>query len=197
LQGNEKLAGITLTDEQRKAVLTSATSNISMILGGAGTGKTTALAALYATLEEVQPGLPIFQLALAGRAAKRISEATGRDAITIAGFLLKEEIPGGCSVVIDEMSMVDIILMYRLLKKIPQTARIVLVGDPSQLPPIGPGLVLHTLAGNPSIPQVELKTVKRQTKASGIPAVAEAIRYQRKPMWARYEGFGSGVSFVE
>jgi exodeoxyribonuclease V alpha subunit len=74
--------------------------------------------------------------------------------------------------------------------------RLILVGDPSQLPPIGPGLVLHALAGLPSIPQTELKVVKRQSSASGIPQVAAAIRGHQVPAWAEYQGKGSGVSFV-
>lgn len=189
--------GITLTAEQRSAVELSATSRVSLILGGAGTGKTTVLRALYDTLEAAQPGLVIYQLALAGRAAQRMTEATQRPSMTIAAFLQEQAVPGDCLVVVDEMSMVDVILMYRLLLKVPRGARLVLVGDPSQLPPIGPGLVLHALAASPLIPQVELKVVKRQSAASGIPQVAAAIRAHRVPAWARYEGLGSGVSFVE
>lgn len=192
--------GIELTLEQRDAVLTSAGSHLSLILGGAGTGKTTVLKALYAVLEELQAGVAIYQLALAGRAAQRMTEATGRDSMTIAGFLAKVD-PGqlnkGSVIVLDEASMVDAILMYRLLRHVPPGVRLILVGDPSQLPPIGPGLVLHALVGIPSIPQTELKTVKRQSALSGIPQIAAAIRNHQEPVWAEYRSLPDyGVSFI-
>lgn len=190
--------GITLSDEQRQAVRTSASSHLSLILGGAGTGKTTVLKALYKALEDQHPNVAIYQLALAGRAAQRMAEATGREAMTIAGFLVKidpSQIEMGSVVVVDEVSMVDVILMYRLLRHIPSGVRLVLVGDPSQLPPIGPGLVLHALTGLSSIPQTELKVVKRQSSESGIPQVAAAIRAHQVPQWTTYRGRGSGVAF--
>lgn len=190
--------GITLSDEQRQAVRTSAANHLSLILGGAGTGKTTVLKALYEALQDQRPNVSIYQLALAGRAAQRMTEATGREGMTIAGFLTKidtAQIEIGSVVVVDEMSMVDVILFYRLLRHLPSGVRLILVGDPSQLPPIGPGLVLHALAGLPSIPQTELKVVKRQSSESGIPQVAAAIRAHEAPQWATYLGKGSGVAF--
>lgn len=193
----ERFNGIPVTSELRRAVAVSSSSNVSLILGGAGTGKTTVLKALYQTLESAQPGLVIYQLALAGRAAQRMTEATGHESKTIAAFLRDEEVVSGSVVVVDEMSMVDAILMYRLLRRLPQGVRLVLVGDPSQLPPIGPGLVLHALAGHAAITQVELTAVQRQTSASGIPQVAASIREHQEPSWARYKGTGSGVSFID
>jgi len=195
----EATNGLTLSDEQRLAVRTSAANHLSLILGGAGTGKTTVLKALYAVLEDQRENVPIYQIALAGRAAQRMAEATGREAMTIAGFLTKIDpatIEIGSVIVVDEVSMVDVILMYRLLRHIPSGVRLILVGDPCQLPPIGPGLVLHALAGLSTIPQTELKVVKRQSSASGIPHVAFAIRAHQVPTWAKYQGKGSGVSFV-
>ncbi|MDD2741611.1 MAG: AAA family ATPase [Rhodocyclaceae bacterium] len=196
----ERAHAIQLSQEQKEAVRRSAGAYLSLILGGAGTGKTTVLNALYEVLEELQPDVPIYQLALAGRAAQRMSEATGRESMTIAGFLTKVDsgqIDLGSVVVVDEMSMVDVILMYRLLRHIPPGVRLILIGDPSQLPPIGPGLVLHALAGLASIPQTELKVVKRQSSASGIPKVAAAIRAHNVPTWAPYNGNPShGVSFI-
>lgn len=191
--------GIALSEEQRTAVRTSAASHLSLILGGAGTGKTTVLRALYTALDDQQPNVSIYQLALAGRAAQRMAEATGREAMTIAGFLTKvdpAQIEMGSVVVVDEVSMVDVLLMYRLLRHLPSGVRLILVGDPSQLPPIGPGLVLHALAGLLSIPQTELKVVKRQSSASGIPQVAASIRAHSVPQWAAYGGKGAGVCFV-
>jgi exodeoxyribonuclease V alpha subunit len=193
----ESMNNIDLTDEQITAVRISATNRFSLILGGAGTGKTTVLKALCQALEREQPGLVIYQLALAGRAAQRMTEATGRPSKTIAAFLLDEEVVANSLVLVDEVSMVDVILMYRLLRHLPNGVRLVLIGDPSQLPPIGPGLVLHALADLPSIPQVLLKTAKRQSTASGIPQVAADIRAHRSPTWAVYRGIGSGVSFIE
>ena len=191
---------LTLSKEQRDTVLNCVKSNLSLILGGAGTGKTTVLKAVYQTLEALHPGIAIYQLALAGRAAQRMTQATGREALTIAGFLAKidpAQIDMGSVIVIDEMSMVDVTLMYSLLRHLPEGVRLILVGDPSQLPPIGPGLVLHALAGLASIPQTELKVVQRQTSASGIPQVAAAIRDHQVPTWAEYLGKPNvGVSFI-
>lgn len=196
----ERANGFELSLEQRHAVILSAGSHLSLILGGAGTGKTTVLKALYDVLEELQPGISIYQLAPTGRAAQRMEELSGRESRTIAGFLVKVEsadIDLGSVIVVDESSMIDVILMYRLLRHLPSGVRLILVGDPSQLPPIGPGLVLHALAGLPLIPQTELKVVKRQSSASGIPQVAAAIRNHQVPTWAQYQAKADvGVSFV-
>ena len=191
---------IKLAQEQRDAVLTSVSSHLSLILGGAGTGKTTVLKVLYQALRQLNHGVTIYQMALAGRAAQRMVEATGMTSMTIAGFLMKvdaNEIKMGSVIVVDEMSMVDIILMYRLLRFIPAGVQLILVGDPCQLMPIGPGLVLHALAGHLSIPQTELKVVQRQSAESGIPQVAAAIRAHQKPVWAQYRGIRDvGVFFI-
>lgn len=196
----EALHGIQLSVEQKQAVRTSSNSPMSLILGGAGTGKTTVLKALYQVIEDQRPGSTIYQLALAGRAAQRMAEATGRASMTIAAFLVTvkpEDIMVGSTVVVDEMSMVDVILIYRLLRHIPRGVHLHLVGDPAQLPPIGPGLVLHALVGLTSIPQTELKVVKRQSATSGIPLVAAAIRSHQLPDWAEYPGMAAtGVSFI-
>ncbi len=199
LADHERQRSQPLAPAQRAAVLTCIGSRLSLILGGAGTGKTTVLMALYATLEQVQPGVEIHQLALAGKAAQRMAELSGRDAMTIAAFLARTnagEIPPGTMVVVDEASMVDVILMYRLLRHLPPDIRLVLVGDPAQLPPISPGLVLHALAGVATIAQVELTVVQRQSTASGIPQVAAAIRVHQRPQCPAYRGKDAGVSFV-
>lgn len=193
----ESMQSIELTPEQREAVLTCATNRISLILGGAGTGKTTVLKALCQAIEQVTPGVTIHQLALAGRAAQRMTQATGRGSKTIAAFLLDEPVAPGSTVLVDEASMVDVILMYRVLRHLPAAVRLVLIGDPSQLPPIGPGLVLHALAGHPSIPQTLLKTVKRQAATSGIPQIAQAVREHCQPAWTPYLGKGVGMSVVQ
>lgn len=200
IQRYQQAQGFELSSEQKQAVQCSVSSMANLILGGAGTGKTTVLKALYEAIEANSPSTVIYQVALAGRAAQRMSEATGRDSMTIAAFLHSVEetaLGEGTLVVVDEVSMVDVILFYRLLTHIPPGTRLVLVGDPSQLPPIGPGLVLHALAGHPSIPQTELKVVKRQSEASGIPSVASAVRSHQIPAFAEFEGIGSGVAMIE
>ncbi|WP_194711275.1 AAA family ATPase [Noviherbaspirillum soli] len=197
----ERRQGFPFATEQREAVITSTTHNLSLILGGAGTGKTTVLKALYGVMENEHEAVGIHQVALAGMAAQRMEEATGRKSMTIAGFLNQVEqeaivLGHGTVVVVDEMSMVDAILMYRLLRHIPPGTKLVLVGDPSQLPPIGPGLTLHALVGIAAIPQTTLKVTQRQTSESGIPLVANAVREHRAPTFAPYQGKGNGVSFV-
>lgn len=166
---------ITLNDEQRLAVHQGAANPVSLIIGGAGVGKTTVLKALYQVFDETQTR--IFQMALAGRAAKRMFEATGRPASTIASFLNKvkeNELFGCCVIIIDEASMIDIITMNRLCQMLPSHVKIVLVGDTAQLTPVGPGLVLHAMAKIPQIPKVELNVVKRY--GSAIALAAQAVR---------------------
>lgn len=167
--------GITLNVEQRLAIHTSTANALSLIVGGAGVGKTTVLKALYQVYDETRTR--IFQVALAGRAAKRMMEATGRPASTIASFLKmakEDDLAGRCVLVVDEASMVDIITMSRLCEMLPTHVRIVLAGDTGQLMPVGPGLVLHALARLPGIPKVELKVVKRY--GGEIALAAQAVR---------------------
>lgn len=193
-------ANFPLEKAQRQAVLTSASCRFSLILGGAGTGKTTVLKALYHALEAIQEGLTIFQIALAGLAAQRMVEATGRESMTIAKFLVSvnsDSLGSHTVIVVDEASMVDAILMHRLLRHIPAGVRLILVGDASQLPPIGPGLVLQALANHPAIPQTKLEVVQRQKASSGIPDVAAAVRIHQMPAFTPYAGMGSGVSFID
>lgn len=171
----EASEAIELNSEQRLAVHTSAANALSLIVGGAGVGKTTVLKALYTVYDETRTR--IFQVALAGRAAKRMLEATGRPASTIASFLTtvkEEDLAGRCVLVIDEASMVDIITMSRLCEMLPPHVRIVMAGDTSQLMPVGPGLVLHALARVWGIPNVELKVVKRY--GGDIALAAQAVR---------------------
>jgi exodeoxyribonuclease V alpha subunit len=203
-----------LNTEQRQAVRTSVANHLSLILGGAGTGKTTVLDAVYQALKARQTDLAIYQIALAGLAAERMEQATCLESMTIAAFLNRvesSEIPFGSVVVVDESSMVDVLMFHRLFRHLPQGVRLILVGDHCQLPGIGPGSVLHALAGHPLIPQTHLIQVTRQSKASGIPMVAATIRNHETPQWDGYHGkaapqrpaprrqdglFDRGVSFI-
>lgn len=172
--------GVDLNAEQRAAVHAAAKHEFMCITGGAGVGKTTVLKAMYRLYDEA--GVRVVQVALAGRAAKRMYEATGRPASTIAAFLKSYEpgqLDGPTVFVIDEASMVDIISMSRVCSVLPEHVRLVLVGDPHQLMPVGPGLILHTLSATADVPVIELQTVKRY--GGEIAAAAAAIRAGRWP----------------
>lgn len=194
-------AGIDLTPEQQGAVVMALTSPISLLLGGAGVGKTSTLAAIHRAADRC--GITMLQMALSGRAAMRMREATGREAKTIAGFLRACERgklhPGAdCLVVVDEASMLDLPLFYSILRRIGPGSRVLLVGDPYQLPPIKFGLTFHLLAEIDGVPRVELTRVHRQAAATGIPPVAHAIRNGQVPDLPAYRtGMRGGVSFLE
>lgn len=185
-----------LNPEQRDAVWMALSEPASLLLGGPGVGKTTVLKALHAVARVT--GRVVHQAALSGRAARRMVEATGQPACTIAALL--HRIDAGELVltdepllVLDEASMCDLAIVYRLLRRLPSGVRLLLVGDPGQLPPIGFGLVLHVLAAGGEVPRTTLTRVMRQTSASGIPAVCAAIREGRVPAlaapdWAATEG---------
>lgn len=176
----EKAESIELNPQQWEAVHVAADRPFVLITGGAGVGKTTVLKALYDLYDRA--GIAVTQLALAGRAAKRMQEATGRPATTIASFLrtvAEGSFDERSAVVVDEASMVDIITMSRLCELLGPAPRLVLVGDPAQLMPVGPGLVLHALTQVPRVPMVQLTEVKRYGGA--IAAAAAAIRDGRWP----------------
>lgn len=188
---------LTLNGCQRNAAIMAARSPVSILTGGAGTGKTTALKAIHHLAEAY--GVAIFQAALAGRAARRMTEATGKPARTL--MALENALKDGLRlenslVIIDEASMLDLPTTYRLLRILPDTARLLLVGDKGQLPPIGFGLILHSLVEAPSIPKVELRDIHRQAAASGIPAASVAVRRGEVPAFRPYRGAGPGVCFL-
>jgi exodeoxyribonuclease V alpha subunit len=171
---------VQLTDEQRSAIRTVAHERVGLISGGAGVGKTTVLNALYKQFDSI--GLTVIQVAIAGRAAQRMKEATGRPARTIASFLYsrnQDELDKPFVLVIDEASMVDILTMYRLCHALPDHANLLLVGDTGQLMPVGPGLVFHDLVKHILIPHAQLTKVMRH--GSDIAVASAAIRMGKWP----------------
>lgn len=173
-------SSISLAASQIEALEVANANPVAVITGGAGTGKTTVLKCWFAICRAA--GWPIYAMALSGRAARRIKEATGQEASTIAGFLKRfdpQAAPEHAVVVIDEASMVNLPSAYRVIRHLPDTYRFVLVGDPNQLAPVGPGLLLHELAHQTGIPHVELQQVRRYSGA--IAEAANAIRSGRWP----------------
>lgn len=173
-------SGIQLNTEQRQAVETVNRHPVALITGGAGVGKTTVLKAMYRVFDAA--GVEVVQMALAGRAAKRMQEATGKPATTIASFIRaekKDDTGHPRVVVIDEASMLDIVSMSAVCERLGFSVRLVLLGDPSQLMPVGPGLVLHALTAVTDLPHVELKSVKRY--GGEILAAALAVRAGKWP----------------
>ncbi|EGR1575954.1 ATP-dependent DNA helicase [Vibrio parahaemolyticus] len=166
-----------LTERQKDAVRLGMTNGVFILAGGAGTGKTTVLKTLFKALNNI--GYKVYPLALAGRAAECIREATGYLSQTIHSAILTGGIKLGVKsvVVIDEASMVDIPLLFRLMRSVPENTQFIFVGDPFQLAPIGYGLALHDFIKANCLPCVELDVVKRSSEESGIPEYTSSIRY--------------------
>jgi exodeoxyribonuclease V alpha subunit len=188
----QKEEDLQLDEGQEEAVRQAATHGLFILTGGPGTGKTTTIRALISFFE--QQGMDIFLAAPTGRAAKRMSETTGYEARTIHRMLevngaMSEE--GGGSggmferneqnpleadvIIIDEMSMVDIGLLYALLKAVPPGCRLILVGDVNQLPSVGPGNVLRDLIESECFSTVTLHKIFRQAAQSDIITNAHKI----------------------
>ena len=185
-----KECGISYSAEQTCAIRQAATSGLLLVTGGPGTGKTTILNGILELLGQMQ--LRCLLAAPTGRAAKRLTEVTGEDASTIhrlleAGidpetgkmcFVRDEDNPLKADVVIvDEMSMVDVQLLYSLLKAVPGNKRLILVGDPDQLPPVGPGFPFSDMLRSGELPTVRLTEIFRQAQQSLI--VMNAHRVNR------------------
>ena len=185
-----KESGVQYSAEQEAAIREAATSGVLLITGGPGTGKTTILNGILSLLGQLQ--LRCLLAAPTGRAAKRLTEVTGEEASTIHRlleatidpatgkmvFMKDEDSPLKCdAVVVDEMSMVDVQLLHSLLRAIPQGKRLILVGDPDQLPPVGPGFPFSDMLRSGALPTVRLTEVFRQAQQSLI--VMNAHRVNR------------------
>ncbi|GCE49407.1 exodeoxyribonuclease V alpha subunit [Thermosporothrix hazakensis] len=180
---------ILLTEKQRLAVQTAYTQKVSILTGGPGTGKTTSIRALLMFLRSRRVDFAL--AAPTGRAAKRLSEATGMQGTPYAAKTLhrlleytphdnsyqrNEEHPLPYQfVIVDEFSMVDILLFYHLLKALPRTAHLLLVGDADQLPSVGPGNVLRDLLRSEDVPSIRLTELFRQAQQSKIIVNAHRI----------------------
>ncbi len=183
----ELIGGVCYNEKQLLAIRLAVEKGILVLTGGPGTGKTTTLRGILSVFEA--QGLEVALAAPTGRAAKRMSELTGKEATTIHRLLEVEwnddDTPGfkrnkrnpltEQAVIIDELSMVDINLFSSLLEALPIGCRLVMVGDSDQLPPVGPGNVLHDIIESKAIPTVELDEVFRQAMESLIVTNAHRI----------------------
>ena len=179
----EKKLGIQYDEVQAQAVREAVSSKVMVLTGGPGTGKTTTVQGIIAAYSQM--GLRILLAAPTGRAAKRMSEATGLPAKTIhrlleckppEGYQRNEENPlEGDVLIVDECSMIDIILMNSLLKALPGNMRLVLVGDIDQLPSVGAGNVLRDIIDSGRFPVIRLTRIFRQAQQSRIITNAHRI----------------------
>ena len=193
IQNIAKESGISYSAEQEQAIREVAASGLLLITGGPGTGKTTILNGILELLGRMQ--LKCLLAAPTGRAAKRLTEVTGEDASTIHRlleasidqstgkmfFVRDEDNPLKCdAVIVDEMSMVDVQLLHSLLRAVPHGKRLILVGDPDQLPPVGPGFPFSDMLRSGELPTVRLTEIFRQAQESLI--VMNAHRVNRGEM---------------
>ena len=190
-------AKIVLNDGQAKAVASVVRSPVALITGAPGTGKTTVVRVVMGALARISRGRPILLAAPTGKAARRLSEATGRTAQTIHRLLRYSPSFGGflhdrcnlldaAAVIVDEASMIDVSLMANLLNAIPRRCRLVLVGDPDQLPPVAYGQPFADMIASGRFPVSRLSTILRQSEGSAIAAACQFIRDGRIPVMPLY-----------
>ena len=194
IEDAERQAGIRLAEEQRKAVTEALTNKITIITGGPGTGKTTIIHLIVRIFERL--GMSCSLAAPTGRAAKRMTETSGREAKTIHRLLeyaFQEDLewptfgrnaenPLDDKVfIIDEMSMVDLLLMEAFLNAVQDDARLILVGDVDQLPSVGAGRILADMIESDCIPVVHLHEIFRQAGESAIVQNAHAVNRGEYP----------------
>lgn len=189
LQALSKETGVEYDEVQLQAIEEAIRSKVMVLTGGPGTGKTTTTQGVIAALKHM--GMRILLAAPTGRAAKRMSEATGMEAKTIHrllefnpkdGYKRNDENPlEGDALIVDECSMIDIVLMNCLMKAVPCSMRVVFVGDIDQLPSVGAGNVLRDLIDSKKIPVIRLTRIFRQAQTSRIVMSAHAINQGRFP----------------
>jgi exodeoxyribonuclease V alpha subunit len=198
-----RTAGILYDDIQLSGIRMSLTSRLMVLTGGPGTGKTTTVMGIIRALEMGKRS--ILLAAPTGRAAKRMTETTGKKASTIhrllefspaEGFQRNEENPLECdTLILDEASMVDVSLMYTVLRALPDTATLILVGDVDQLPAVGPGNVLRDFIDSEMVDVVCLERIFRQAKTSAI--TENAHRVNRGEMVAKGPDLEDDFFFME
>jgi exodeoxyribonuclease V alpha subunit len=191
---HEEKLKFSFTPEQRRIIVESTAHSLVVITGGPGVGKTTIVSALVSLMKASGRGVAL--AAPTGRAAKRLTEATGTVATTLHRLLEVDPLTGkfkrnaenkleAAFVLIDEASMMDVFLMASLCAALPDAARLVLVGDKDQLPSVGAGAVLRDILSSEVAITFELKTVHRQSAQSGIIAGAREVLDGRVPQGAR------------
>ena len=201
----QEISGKELAPSQREALRLALSSRVLIITGGPGVGKTTLVNSILLILRSKK--VCCLLCAPTGRAAKRLSETTGSEAKTIhrllevnpgaGGFNRNENNPLECDLlVVDETSMVDIVLMSHLLRALPTKANLLLVGDMDQLPSVGPGMVLRHLIESQTVPVVRLTEVFRQSADSRIITSAHSVNEGRIPI-ASKKGDPSDFYFVD
>jgi len=186
----EKKMGLELAETQRDAIRRAATQKVLVVTGGPGTGKTTIVRGILEIF--AAKGQTVALAAPTGRAAKRLSETTGREAKTIHRLLEFDPSFGGFKrdrdksldlelLVVDEASMVDVVLMNQLLRAVPPWACLVLVGDVDQLPSVGPGTVLADVIASKAVPVLRLTEIFRQAGQSWIVRAAHRVNHGELP----------------